>query len=99
MIVDAAYLARDNRRLARLLKDAGLRISGACLEDVDASAARGADRGMLRELATCSWVGDVLVTGPTGVGKSYLASALGHVAAVEACACSTAACRGSSTSE
>jgi DNA replication protein DnaC len=83
MLVDAEYLARDNRRLARLLKDAELRISGACIEDVDTAAARGVDRALLRQLATCGWVRDhlnVLVTGPTGVGKSYLASALGQAA-------------------
>jgi DNA replication protein DnaC len=83
MVVDAEYLARDNRRLARLLKDAELRIPGACIEDVDTAAARGVDRALLRQLATCGWVRDhlnVLVTGPTGVGKSYLASALGQAA-------------------
>jgi DNA replication protein DnaC len=83
LIVDAEYLARDNRRLARLLKDAELRIPNACLEDVDTSAARGADRGMIRQLATCGWIGEhlnVLVNGATGVGKSYLASALGQAA-------------------
>lgn len=83
MLVDAEYLARDNRRLARLLKDAELRIPGACIEDVDTTAARGVDRAMLRQLATCGWIREhlnVLVTGPTGVGKSYLASALGQAA-------------------
>jgi DNA replication protein DnaC len=83
ILVDAEYLARDNRRLARLLKDAELRIPGACLEDVDTAAARGADRGMLRQFATCTWIAEhlnVLVTGATGVGKSYLASALGQAA-------------------
>jgi DNA replication protein DnaC len=83
MIVDSEYLARDNRRLARLLKDAELRIPGACIEDVDTSAARGTDRGMLRQLATCGWIAEhlnVLITGATGVGKSYLASALGQAA-------------------
>jgi DNA replication protein DnaC len=83
LIVDAEYLARDNRRLARLLKEAELRIPNACMEDVDTSAARGADRGMLRQLATCAWIADhlnVLVTGATGVGKSYLSSALGQAA-------------------
>lgn len=83
MLVDAEYLARDNRRLVRLLKDAELRIPNACLEDVDTTATRGIDRSMMRQLATCAWVGDhlnVLVTGPTGVGKSFLASALGQAA-------------------
>jgi DNA replication protein DnaC len=83
LLVDAEYLARDNRRLARLLKDAELRIPGACLEDVDSAAGRGVDRAMLRQLATCTWISEhlnVLVTGATGVGKSYLASALGQAA-------------------
>lgn len=83
LLVDAEYLARDNRRLGRLLKDAELRIASACLEDVDTSTGRGVDRSMLRQLAGASWVNEhlnVLVTGPTGVGKSYLASALGQAA-------------------
>jgi len=83
LLVDAEYLARDNRRLARLLKDAELRIPNACMEDVDVSAAHGADRGMVRQLGTCAWIGEhlnVLVTGATGVGKSYMASALGQAA-------------------
>lgn len=83
LIVDSEYLARHNRRLSRLLKDAQLRIAGACIEDVDTSAARGLDKAMVRQLGTCAWVGDhlnVLATGATGVGKSYLASALGQAA-------------------
>ena len=44
MLVDSEHLARDNRRIKTLLKDAELRIPSACLEDVDASAARGIDK-------------------------------------------------------
>jgi len=83
MIVDAEYSARDNRRMTKLLKDAALRIPNACIEDVRVSAQRGLDKAVLRQLATCTWVGEhlnVLITGPTGVGKSYLASALGQAA-------------------
>ena len=83
LLVDAEHMARDNRRLTRLLKDAGLRIPTACIEDVKVSPQRGLDKSMVRQLGSCSWVGEhlnVLVTGLTGVGKSYLACALGQAA-------------------
>jgi len=83
LLIDAEYMARDNRRIARLLKDAALRIPNACVEDVRASPQRGLDKAMLRQLASCVWISEhlnVLITGLTGVGKSYLASALGQAA-------------------
>ena len=83
LIVDAEHMARDNRRLARLLKDAALRIPTACVEDVRASGQRGLDRSMVRQLGSCAWIGEhlnVLISGRTGVGKSYLACALGQAA-------------------
>jgi DNA replication protein DnaC len=88
LLVDAEYLARDNRRLGRLLKDAELRIPQACLEDVDTATGRGVDRAMMRQLATETWVTEhlnVLITGPTGVGKSYVASAIGQAACRRRC--------------
>jgi DNA replication protein DnaC len=81
MLVEAEHSARHNRRLTRLLKDAELRIAGACLEDIESSTARGLEKSTVRQLAQSSWVNDhlnVLITGPTGVGKSYLASAIGQ---------------------
>jgi DNA replication protein DnaC len=83
MIVDAEYLARDNRRLARLLKDAQLRLNNACVEDVEVSPTRGIDKATLRQLGSCVWLQEhlnVLVTGPTGVGKSFIACAFGQAA-------------------
>lgn len=83
MLVEAEHLARDNRRLTRLLRDAQLRLPNANVEDVEASPTRGLDKPMLRQLAGCSWVHEhlsVLLTGATGVGKSYIACALGQVA-------------------
>jgi DNA replication protein DnaC len=68
LLVEAEHRARHNRRLTRLLKDAELRIAGACLEDVETSAARGLDKTMVRQLAQSSWVHDhlnVLITGAT----------------------------------
>jgi DNA replication protein DnaC len=83
LLVDAEHLARDNRRLRRLLKGAELRIGSACLESVEASSKRGIERQTVHELASCGWVArhmNVLITGPTGVGKSYLSCALGQAA-------------------
>lgn len=48
LLVDAEYLARDNRRLQRLIKDAQFRLPHACLEDVEAASARGVDKWMQR---------------------------------------------------
>jgi hypothetical protein len=58
LLVDVEYLARHNRKLSRLLKDAQLRISGACIEDVDTTAVRGLDKAFVRQLGTCAWIGD-----------------------------------------
>ena len=83
LLVEAEHMARDNRRLRRLLKDAELRIPSACMEDVKATPARGLEKAMVRQLGSCAWMGEhlnVLITGPPGVGKSYLASALGQAA-------------------
>jgi len=83
MLVDAEHLARENRRLSRLLRDASLRLNDACIEDVKATPERGLPQAKLRQLAQGSWIGEhlnVLITGPTGVGKSYLGCALGQLA-------------------
>lgn len=83
LLVDAEHLARDNRKLARLLRDAQLRLPNACVEDIDLSPTRGLDKAMVRQLASCSWVRDhlnILLSGPTGVGKSYVACAFGQSA-------------------
>jgi DNA replication protein DnaC len=83
LLVDAEHNERDNRRLGRLLKEAALRIPNACVEDVRVAPERGLDKAMLRQLGGCAWIGDhlnILITGLTGVGKSYLACALGQAA-------------------
>jgi DNA replication protein DnaC len=82
MLVDAEHLARDHRALTRRLKEAKLRLSQACLEDLDYSG-RKLDRGVMRQLATCRWVTEhhhILITGATGVGKTFVACALGQQA-------------------
>lgn len=83
LLVEAEVLARDNKRLKKLLHDAKLRIPGACLEDVDFSAKRELDRALVRQLAVGGWIAErqnIIATGPTGVGKTYLACALGQLA-------------------
>lgn len=83
ILVDAEYLHRENRRLARRLGEAKLRHTHACVEDIDAPATRGLDKGVLQKLATCRWIEEhlnVVITGATGVGKTYTACALGQQA-------------------
>jgi DNA replication protein DnaC len=83
LLVDAEYLARDNRRLQRLLKDAQLRLPEACLEDVEISSGRGIEKSVVAQFATCAWIPEhrnVLISGSTGVGKSYVGCAIGQMA-------------------
>jgi DNA replication protein DnaC len=83
MLVDAEHLCRDNRALARRLKEAKLRISDASLEGIEYAARRDLDRATIRRLATSQWIAEhhhVLITGKTGVGKTFLACALGQQA-------------------
>lgn len=79
LLVDAEADAREDRRLTRYLKQAKLRIPQACVEDLDCSPARGLDLALVRQLMTGRWLDEhlnVLVTGATGTGKTYLACAL-----------------------
>jgi hypothetical protein len=83
LIVQDEKAYRDNKRLARLLKNARLR-QPAALEDIDYSHARGLSRQTMVELSDTRWVAahrNVLITGLTGVGKSFIACALGYAAA------------------
>lgn len=75
---------RDAKRLTRLLKAASLKVSGACIEDIDWRASRGLDRALISALAGGDWLRhgrNVLITGATGVGKTWLACALAQQAA------------------
>src|SRR5437868_9539596 len=80
LLVDREAEARDSRRLALRLKAAKLR-QEATLEDIDFRAPRGLDRSVIMNLAQAGWVSaklNLLICGPTGAGKSFLASALTH---------------------
>jgi DNA replication protein DnaC len=83
LLVDAEWLSRENKRLTRCLKEAKLKMSQACIEDVDYPARRELEKATVRGLATCRWVQEhqnVIVTGATGTGKTYLACALAQQA-------------------
>jgi DNA replication protein DnaC len=85
LLVDREATSRENKRLARRLREAKLRQT-AVVEDVNLHAPRGLDRALFQKLATCEWVRDyhhLVVVGPTGIGKSWLACALGHKACRE----------------
>jgi DNA replication protein DnaC len=81
-LVDAEWDDRQNRRLDRLLAAARFR-SPASLEQLDWGLPRNLDKNQLLRLSDCRWIErhqNLLVSGPTGAGKSFIASALGHQA-------------------
>lgn len=84
LLVDHERTARQNRQIGRLLREARLKVA-ASPEDIDYETHRGLDRALMRQLLTGQWLTahhNLLVTGPTGVGKTFLV-----------CSLATAACR------
>ena len=82
LLVDREWDARETRGLTRRLQVARLKLA-ACVEEVDFRADRGLDKSVILRLAECRFIAEhhpVLITGPTGVGKTYLACALGQQA-------------------
>ena len=85
LLVDRETTERENRRLTSRLRRARLR-HNAVLEDIDYRSPRGLDKGVIQSLASCQWAKEhlnILITGPTGVGKTWLACALAHKACRE----------------
>lgn len=82
LLLEAEDSSRRNRKLTRLVSQASFR-EQAALEDVDYRAGRGLDKALMASLATCSWITrhqNLLILGPTGLGKTWLACAIGHQA-------------------
>ena len=82
LLVDREMTERENRRFKTRLRKAKLR-QQACVEDVDFRHKRGLDKSLFMQLSACQWIKEahnVLIIGPTGVGKTYLACALAHKA-------------------
>ena len=83
-IVDRELAWRDSKRLDRLLKAAKLKHPQACIEDIDYRPSRTLDKRLIATLAGGDWIRNaqnVIFTGATGCGKTWLACALGHQAA------------------
>jgi DNA replication protein DnaC len=85
LLVDREMTDRENRRLKTRLHQARLR-QQAALEDVDFRHPRGLDKSLIAQLSSCHWIAqhhNILITGPTGCGKTFLACALAHKACRE----------------
>jgi DNA replication protein DnaC len=85
LLLDREATSRENKRLGRRLTQARLRQT-AVIEDTDFRTARGLDRGLFLKLGDCDWIRHsqhLIICGPCGVGKSWLACALGHKACRE----------------
>jgi DNA replication protein DnaC len=83
MMVDHQWMARQNKALSRRLQNARLKVQ-ACVEDIDYSRSRGLDKSVVRSLSTSQWVSThhhLIIEGPCGVGKTYLACAFAQKAA------------------
>jgi len=80
LLVDRECIRRENNRLQRRLRQARLPLP-ATIEDLDISSSRGIDRRLVLQLAQGEWISqhlNILVLGPTGVGKTFLSCALAH---------------------
>jgi DNA replication protein DnaC len=85
LLVDREVTEREDRRLTTRLRQAKLK-QNACIEDIDFKQPRGLDKSLILDLAQCQWIRkhlNLLITGPTGVGKTWVACALAQKACRE----------------
>ena len=86
LLIDREKTERENRRLKTRLARAKIRQPQACLEDIDYSASRGLDKSLIRSLGSCQWIREhlnLLIDGPTGAGKTFIADAFANRACRE----------------
>jgi len=85
LMLDRETITRSNRRTTSRLNKARLKIN-ACMEDIDYKAERGIDRSLMMGFASCRWIHEhrgIILTGPTGAGKTWIACALAHKACLQ----------------
>lgn len=85
LLADREITEQENRRLSYRLEHAHLR-QAACMENIDFKGSRNLDKSLIKSLNSCVWLKEhlnILVTGPCGAGKSFIACALGHKACLE----------------
>jgi DNA replication protein DnaC len=83
LLVDAEYTKRRNNLLQNIIKNATLRIGGACMEDIDYLPDRNLDKNMMTKLSSCNYIEErrnITILGATGTGKTYIGCALGNAA-------------------
>lgn len=83
LLVDKEKLYRQNSQMKTLLSQAHLKHPSACMEDIDFRTRRGLSKDTLLKLAQNEWIGNhqnLIIIGPTGAGKTFLACALGNSA-------------------
>ncbi len=84
-MVEDEWMKRENSKLSRRLHQAKMK-QNACLENIDFKRTRGLEKSKILDLAQCHWVKkplNIIITGPTGIGKSYIACALSHTACLK----------------
>jgi DNA replication protein DnaC len=83
LLVDAEWSMRKSRRLTRLIRGAQLHFPHACVEDIEYHEDRKLDRAIITKLSTCAFIQDkhnIIITGASGAGKTYMACAFGIAA-------------------